>query len=189
MSRPKKRTETGRLTKEAAEIVVEMLKEGVVQGLVRQARGCTLAPTFAQDISDDRYPYEIDDLWFTRALTYYPSSEDPRDIVGFDNKADRKEFKRRWRERYPKEAKPETQVETHSESEIKLTYPLFAKSRTNGGIILFTSRKTGVCLFKGISSNQYAEWADVWVNATDTNHWQHLTFAEAEAEIFGENHD
>ena len=188
MSRPKKRTESGRLTKEAAEIVVEMLKEGVVQGLVRQARGCTLAPTFAQDISDDRYPYEIDDLWFTRALTYYPSSEDPRDIVGFENKADRKEFKRRWRERYPKEVKPETQVETHSESEIKLTYPLFAKSKKNGIVILFTSTDRGICVKSGWSVHPLGECRNNWVHATDKD-WMHLTFAEAEAEIFGENHD
>lgn len=190
MSRPKKRTETGRLTAEATEIVVEMLREGVVQGRLRQANdGSTIALTFSQDISDDRYPYEIGGIWFARTLTYYPGSEDPRDIVGFDNKADRKEFKRRWRERYPKEAEPETQVETKSESEIELVYPLFAKSRTNGGIILFTSRKTGVCVFKGVSGNRYAEWADVWVSATDTNHWQYLTFAEAQVEIFGEKND
>lgn len=189
MSRPKKRTKTGRLTKEAAEIVVEMLKEGVVQGLVRQARGCTLAPTFAQDISDDRYPYEIDDLWFTRALTYYPSSEDPRDIVGFDNKADRKEFKRRWKERYPKEVKPETQVETKSESETELTYPLFAKSRINGAIILFTSINAGICVATGESVTSYGEFGEYWVRSTNTDHWQYLTFAEAESEIFGENHD
>lgn len=189
MSRPKKRTETGRLAAEAAEIVVEMLKEGVVQGLVRQVNGGTLAPTFSQDIWDDRYPYEIGDIWFARTLTYYPDSEDPRDIVGFDNKADRKEFKRRWRERYPKETKPEAQVETKRESEIELTYPLFAQSRTNGAVILFTSQKTGVCLFKGVSDNRYADWAEVWVSATDTNHWQHLTFAEAQVEIFGERND
>ena len=191
MSRPKKRTENGRLTKEAAEIVVEMLNEDVVQGRLRQANdGWTIAPTFSQDISDGRYPYEIGDVWFTGTLTYYPELEDPRDIVGFDHKADRKEFKRRWRERYPKEAKPETQVETqvktHSESEIKLIYPLFAKSRANGAIILFTSQNTGVCLFNGVGSNRYAEWDDAWRNAADTDHWQHLTFAEAEAEIFGE---
>lgn len=189
MSRPKKRTENGRLTKEAAEIVVEMLREGVVQGLVRQARGCTLAPTFSQDISDDRYPYEIDDLWFTRALTYYPSSEDPRDIVGFDNKADRQEFKRRWRERYPKEVKPETQVETKSESETELTYPLFAQSQENGAVILFTSQKTGICVDTGDGDNSYGEFTDCWIRVTDTRQWQHLTFAEAEAEIFGEKND
>ena len=113
----------------------------------------------------------------------------PEDVHRFELESDRKEFKRRWRERYPKEAKPGIQVETHSESEIELTYPLFAKSRTNGGIILFTSRKTGVCVFKGVSGNRYAEWFDSRVNATDTNHWQYLTFAEAQAEIFGENHD
>ena len=166
-----------------------MLEEGVVKGPMRQAHGCTLAPTFSQDISDDRYPYEIGDIWFARTLTYYPDSEDPRDIVGFDNKADRKEFKRRWRERYPKEVRPETQVETKSESEIKLTYPLFAKSKSNRAIILFTSQKTGVCLFEGISSNRYAEWNDAWRNAADTDHWQHLTFAEAQVEIFGERND
>lgn len=185
MSRPKKRTESGRLTKEAAEIVIEMLREGVVKGPMRQAYGCTLAPTFSQDISDDRYPYTIGDIWFTGTLTYYPDSEDPRDIVGFDNKADRKEFKRRWRERYPEDAKPETQVETKSESETKLTYPLFAKSRINGAIILFTSVETGVCV-KAKGNTPYERWVDTWVDVDDTDHWQHLTFAEAQVEIFGE---
>ena len=75
MSRPKKRTETGRLTAEATEIVVEMLREGVVQGRLRQANdGSTIALTFSQDISDDRYPYEIGGIWFARTLTYYPGS-------------------------------------------------------------------------------------------------------------------
>ena len=190
MSRPKKRTETGRLTKEAAEIVVEMLLAGVVKGRLRQADGgCTTVPTFSQDISDDRYPYEIGGIWFARTLTYYPGLEDPRDIVGFDNKADRKEFKRRWRERYPKEAEPETQVEIHRESEIELTYPLFAKSRTNGAIILFTSIDTGICVATGEGVTRYGEFDECWVRATNTDHWQHLTFAEAQAEIFGENHD
>ena len=80
----------------------------------------------------------------------------------------------------------QTQVETHSESEIELTYPLFAKSRTNGTIILFTSQKTGICVFKGMSGNRHEEWFDSWVSAADIGHWQYLTFAEAEAEIFGE---
>lgn len=186
MNIPKKRTKTGRLTREAAEIVVEMLQEGVVKGRMRQAHECTLAPTFSQDISDDRYPYEIDDIWFARTLTYYPDSEDPRDIVGFDNKADSKEFKRRWDERYPKETKPETQVETKSESETKLTYPLFAKSRINGAIILFTSINTGICVATGESVTSYGEFGECWVRATNPDHWQYLTFAEAQVEIFGE---
>lgn len=187
MSRPKKRTESGRLTKEAAEIVVEMLKEGVVQGRLRQANGgCTIAPTFSQDILDDSYPYEIGDVWFTGTLTYCPELEDPRDIVGFDNKADRKEFKRRWRERYPKEAKPETQVETKRESETKLTYPLFAKSKKNGIVILFTSKDRGICVKSDWSVHALGECHNNWVHATDTDQWQHLTFAKAQAEIFGE---
>ena len=187
MSRPKKRTETGRLTKEAAEIVVEMLLAGVVKGRLRQADGgCTTVPTFSRDISDDRYPYEIGGIWFARTLTYYPGSEDPRDIVGFDNKADRKEFKRRWRERYPKEAKPETQVEIHRESETKLTYPLFAKSKKNGIVILFTSKDRGICVKSDWSVHALGECHNNWVHATDTDQWQHLTFTEAEAEIFRE---
>jgi hypothetical protein len=40
-----------------------------------------------------------------------------------------------------------------------------------------------------VSDNRYADWAEVWVSAADTDHWQHLTFAEAQTEIFGENHD
>ena len=128
-------------------------------------------------------------MWVTRTLNYYPGLEDLRDIVGFDGKADRKEFKRRWRERYPKEAKPETQVETHSESEIKLTYPLFAKARENGAIILFTSIDTGICVVTGEGNDYYGEFSKGWIKATDTDQWQHLTFAEAETEIFGEKND
>ena len=185
MSRPKKRTKNGRLTKEAAEIVIEMLKEGAIQGKLHRADWCELAPEFYQDDPGAIRPYQIGGLWYAEALTYYPSREDPRDIIGFTCKADRKEFKRRWRERYPKEAKPETQVETKSESETKLTYPLFAKSRKNGAIILFTSIETGVCV-KAKGSTSYERWADAWVDVDDTAHWQHLTFAEAESEIFGE---
>lgn len=185
MSRPKKRTETGCLTKEAAEVVVEMLREGVVQGDLKWLSGGQTHPTFEEDEDGSvSMPYLIGDYWLYRDLSWGAEA-----VVGFVNKADRKEFKRRWNERYPKEAKPEAQVETHGEAEIKLTYPLFAKSNSNGAIILFTSQNTGVCLFNGVGSNRYAEWDDAWWNAADTNHWQHLTFAEAESEIFGENHD
>ena len=189
MSRPKKRTESGRLTKEAAEIVIEMLKGRVVQGKLRQAEGCELDPEVYQDYLDERYPYRIGDLWYTETLTYYSSREDSLDIIGFVNKADRKEFKCRWRERYPKETEPETKVETKSESKTKLTYPLFAKSRENGAIILFTSISTGICVATGEGGNLYREFSECWVRATNTDHWQHLTFAEAETEIFGEKND
>lgn len=185
MSRPKKRTETGRLTAEAAEIVVEMLREGVVQGDLKWLSGRQTPPTFERGRSTaTTMPYLIGGYWVHHDLSWSIDA-----LVGFASKTDRKEFKRRWKERYPKEVKPEIKVETHSESEIELTYPLFAKSRTNGTIILFTSQKTGICVFKGMSGNRYAEWFDSWVNATDTNHWQYLTFAEAQVEIFGENHD
>lgn len=186
MSRPKKRTESGRLTKEAVEIIIEMLEEGVVQGKLRQADWCELDPEFYWDDLACRSPYQIGGVWYTETLTYYSSREDPRDIVGFDNKADHKEFKRRWRERYPKEVKPETQVETKSESETELTYPLFAKSRINGAIILFTSINAGICVATRESVTSYGEFGEYWVRSTNTDHWQHLTFAEAEAEIFGE---
>ena len=172
----------GRLTTEAAEIVVEMLQGGVVQGDLKWLSGKQTPPTFKSNVDmDTDMPYFIGCYWVHRDLSW---SRDA--LVGFSCEADRKEFKRRWRERYPNETKPETQVETKSKSETKLTYPLFAKSRTNGTIILFTSRNTGVCLFDGTSNNRYAEWDDAWWDATDTDHWRHLTFAEAEAEIFGE---
>ena len=184
MSRPKKRTKTGRWTKEAAEIVIEMLKEGVIQGKLRQACGWGLDPKFYQDSTDEGYPYRIGDVWYTETLTYY-SSRDSRDIIGFVNKADRKEFKRRWNERYPKGTKPETKVETKSESEIELTYPLFAKSKKNGIVILFTSTDRGICVKSSWSVHPLGECRNNWVHATDKD-WMHLTFAEAEAEIFGE---
>lgn len=189
MSRLKKRTGNGRLTREAVEIIIEMLEEEVVQGKLRQADWCERDPKFYRDDPGAVRPYRIGGLWYTEALTAYHYREDSRDIIGFTWKADRKEFKRRWRERYPKEAEPETKVEIPSESKTKLTYPLFAKSRTNGAIILFTSQKTGVCVVKGLRGNRYGEWSAIWASAADTDHWQHLIFAEAEAEIFGEKND
>ena len=184
MSRPKKRTKNGRLTKEAAEIVVEMLREEVVQGDLKWLSGGQTPPTFEEDEDGSvSMPYLIGDYWLYRDLSWGAKA-----VVGFVNKADRKEFKRRWRERYPKEAKPETQVETKRESEIELTYPLFVKSKKNGAIILFTSVETGVCVKAG-GTTPYEHWGTNWIDATDTNHWQYLTFAEAEAEIFGEKND
>ncbi|WP_153717748.1 hypothetical protein [Eikenella corrodens] len=185
MSRPKKRTKTGRLTKEAAEIVVEMLQEGVVQGKLRLWDGHERDPKFYLDARATDYPYQVGGSWYTGTLTYSVFDESPRDIVGFANKADRKEFKRRWRERYPKEVKPETQVETKRESEIELTYPLFAKSKKNGIVILFTSTDRGICVKSSWSVHPLGECRNNWVPATDKD-WMHLTFAEAEAEIFGE---
>ncbi len=186
MNRLKKRTENGRLTREAVEIIIEMLEEGVVQGKLRQAGWCELDPEFYWDDLACRSPYQIVGVWYTETLTYYSSGADRRDIIGFTKKADRKEFKRRWNERYPKEMEPETKVEIPSESKTKLTYPLFAKSKNSGAIILFTSQNAGVCVVKGDNNNRYGGWDDTWWMATDTDHWQHLTFAEAEAEIFGE---
>ena len=66
-----------------------------------------------------------------------------------------------------------------------LTYPLFAKAKPNGAIILFTSETVGVCVAAGTSANEYGDSLTCLVRATDTDHWQHLTFTEAEAEIFG----
>ena len=186
MSRPKKRTKNGRLTREAVEIIIEMLEEGVVQGELRQADWCELDPEFYRDDLACRSPYQIGGVWYTETLTYYSSGADRRDIIGFTKKSDRKEFKRRWNERYPKEAKPETQVETKRESETKLTYPLFAKSKKNGIVILFTSKDRGICVKSDWSVHALGECHNNWVHATDTDQWQHLTFAEAEAEIFGE---
>lgn len=186
MSRPKKRTKTERFTKEAAKIVVEMLKDGVVKGKLLQANLCELAPEFSPNPQNEHYPYKIGQTHYSERLTNYRLDEDNRDIIGFTKKVDRKEFKRRWLERYPKETKPESKVETKGKSETKLTYPLFAKSKPNGAIFLFTSMHAGVCVFKGESENSYGEPLRSLVKATDTTHWQHLTFAEAEAEIFGE---
>lgn len=192
MSRPKKRTKTGRLTKEAAAIVIEMIKEGVVTGGLKTFGIGVIPAEFERDLSGnphDFQPYFISDAgWFTRRLTFEGVVSCPEDVRHFELESDRKEFKRRWRERYPKEAKSETQVETKSKSETKLTYPLFAKSRTNGAVILFTSVETGVCV-KAKGNTPYERWADSWVDVDDTDHWQHLTFAEAQAEIFGEKND
>lgn len=180
MSRPKKRTITGRLTKEAAEIIIKMLEEGVVQGDLEWLSGKQTPPTFAIDRNTaGNMPYFIGGYFVYRDLSW-----DDDTIIGFARKADRKEFKRRWNERYPKETKPETKVETKSET--KLTYPLFAKYKVDGSIILFTSKNAGICLFDGAGNGRYEEWDYVWHGATDTDHWQHLSFAEAEAEIFGE---
>ena len=196
MSRPKKRTKNGRLTKEAAEIVIEMIKEGVVEGGLKTFGVGVIPAEFEKDLSGDPsdfQPYFISDAgWFTRRLTFWGLVSRPEDVRRFELKSDRKEFKHRWKERYPKEtesetqSEPETQVETHSESETKLTYPLFAKSKKNGIVILFTSKDRGICVKSDWSVHALGECHNNWVHATDTDQWQHLTFAEAEAEIFGE---
>lgn len=170
----KKRNKTGRFTKEAAAIVIEMLKEGAVQGEMRLADGGTISHKFEHDTRGDQYPYSIGDTWYTSTLNYtIHFNEHPLDIIGFVSKADRKEFKRRWRARYAQEMKP------------ALTYPLFVKAKANGAIILFTSEGAGVCVAVGSSACGYGQSSRAWVKATNTAHWQHLTFAEAEAEIFG----
>lgn len=168
----KKRTETGRFTKEAAAIVVEMLKDDVVKGKLRTAGGGEVSSVFGQDLSNIKYPYRIGWLTYTMTLQYYKDCDYHHDIVGFTDKADRKEFKRRWRARYVQKTKP------------ALTYPLFAKAKPNGAIILFISETVGVCVAVGSSACGYGQSSQAWVKATDTDQWQHLTFAEAEAEIF-----
>ena len=190
MSRPKKRTKTGRLTKESAEIVIEMIKEGVIEGGLETFGIGVIPAEFEKDLSGDPSDFQqyfISDAgWFTRRLTFGGLVSRPEDVRRFELKSDRKEFKHRWKERYPKETESETQVETKSESEIELTYPLFAKARKSGAIILFTSIDTGIRVATGESTDRYGEFNECWIRATDTNHWQHLTFAEAEAEILGE---
>ena len=172
----KKRTETGRFTKEAAAIVVEMLKDTAVKGKLRTAGGGEVSSVFGQDPSDIEYPYRIGWLTYTMTLQYYKDRDYHHDIVGFTDKADRKEFKRRWRARYSKGVK----------TNIELTYPLFAKSKSNAAVFLFTSERDGVCVRKSDSGgNLPGQVLSCLVKATDTDHWQHLTFAEAEAEIFG----
>lgn len=104
-------------------------------------------------------------------------------MVDFISRTDRKEFKRRWKERYPK-VKSETETEIKSEDKPKLTYPLFVKSKVNEDIFFLTSVKEGVKL-----TSTEPDWDNNWIPATNTNHWQHLTFAEAEAELFGENNE
>lgn len=166
----KKRNKTGRFTKEAAAIVIEMLKEGAVQGEMRLADGGTISHKFEHNTQDNRYPYSIGGSGYTDTLNYTVHfNEHAFDIIGFVNKADRKEFKRRWRARYAQ----------------ALTYPLFAKAKANGAIILFTSECAGVCVAVGSSACGYGQSSQAWVKATNTDHWQHLTFAEAEAELFG----
>nr|DAI43059.1 MAG TPA: hypothetical protein [Caudoviricetes sp.] len=176
----KKRTENGRFTKEAAEIVIAMLKEGVIQGTLCLGNEGVIIPDFYQDNNDEERPYKIGGRWYTPTLTYPLFEYSELDIVDFTDKSDREEFKRRWKERYPKKMK--------SESKSELTYPLFAKSKKNGIIILFTSEYTGICVVggkgTGIGVTQYATYSECWLNATDTEHWQHLSFAEVEAEIF-----
>lgn len=99
----KKRNANGRFTKEAAAIVVEMLKENVMQGVILLANGCMILPSFAYSKGNIYYPYNIGGKKFTETLNYSTAVDThPFDIIGFVNKADRKEFKRRWRERYPK---------------------------------------------------------------------------------------
>lgn len=60
-------------------------------------------------------------------------------------------------------------------------YPLFVKSKTTEDIFLFVSLQEGIKL---TNNGKITPWNSNWVAATDTEHWQHLTFAEAEAELF-----
>ena len=97
MSRPKKCMDNGRLTTEAAEIVVEMLKEGEVQGDLKWLSGGKTPPTIEIDERmTATMSYFIGGYWVRRDLSCGDEA-----IIGFTQKADRKEFKRRWRERYP----------------------------------------------------------------------------------------
>lgn len=92
----KKRTENGRFTKEAAAIVIEMLKEGAVQSGMRLACGKAISHEFEYDAQDSQYPYSVGDNWYNSDLWYAASTgTHPLDIIGFVDKADRKEFKRR----------------------------------------------------------------------------------------------
>lgn len=59
MNQPKKRNKYGRFTKEAADIIVEMLKEGIMYGNLLLANGETRKPAFQEDTSDNQYPYQI----------------------------------------------------------------------------------------------------------------------------------
>lgn len=183
MSQPKKRNKYGRYTKEAADIIVEMLKKGVVQGKLVLTNGTIRETSIHEDITDLQYPYQIGGYWYTRTLNYAASvNEHVLDIVDFVSKADRKEFKRRWKERYPK-VKSEVQVKDKDEPEV--IYPLFVKSKASADIFLFTSLREAVKL----TNNGGTSWSTTWIAATDTNHWQHLTFAEAKAELFGNKDD
>lgn len=185
MNQLKKRNKFGRFTKEAADIIVEMLKEGVVKGKLVLANGTIRETSIHEDITDLQYPYQIGGYWYTRTLNYATSvNEHVLDIVDFVSKADRKEFKRRWKERYPKN-NTESEVQVKDKDEPKLTYPLFAKSKASADIFLFTSLKEAVKL----TNNGGTSWSTNWIAATDTNHWQHLTFAEAEAELFRNKDD
>lgn len=60
MNQPKKRNKYGRYTKEAADIIVEMLKEGVVQGKLLLANGTIRETSIHEDITDYQYPYQIE---------------------------------------------------------------------------------------------------------------------------------
>lgn len=185
MNQPKKRNKYGRYTKEAADIIIEMLKEGVVQGKLLLANGTIRETSIHEDITDYQYPYQIGGYWYSETLNYTNSiKEHVLDIMDFTSKADRKEFKRRWKERYLKEVKPES-----SKPKSELTYPLFAKSKANGAVFLFTSVRIGVCVATGESCNSYGRELSYLINATNTKHWKHLTFAEAEAELFGKKDD
>lgn len=185
MSQSKKRNKYGRFTKEAADIIVEMLKEGAVQGELVLANGTLRETYFKEDITDEVYPYQIEGNWYTKTLNYANSIDKHNlDIIGFVLKNDRKEFKRRWKERYLKEVKPES-----SKPKSELTYPLFAKSKANGAVFLFTAVRIGVCVAIGKSCNSYGRELSCLINATNTKHWEHLTFAEAEAELFGNKDD
>lgn len=90
--------ENRQFTEEAAKIVFDMILDGVAQGglVMRSGRIIELDDCKPSEQSYSDYPYRINGSAYSPCLGFYRYDTAQSDIVGFVNKADRKEFKRRW---------------------------------------------------------------------------------------------
>lgn len=55
-----------------------------------------------------------------------------------------------------------------------IKYPVLAKFKSSGFVVLFTDKYTGVVLQKGNSKKNVGDFRDYWVNVTDENFWEIL---------------
>lgn len=91
--------ENGQFTEEAAKIVFDMVLNGVAQGGLVMRSGCIIERDDCAAAAEARYsgyPYRVNGSAYSPALGFYLYGTNQSDIVGFEKKADRKEFKRRW---------------------------------------------------------------------------------------------
>lgn len=90
--------ENGQFTEEAAKIVFDMIAEDANEGclVMRSGRVIKRDDFAVSEASYSDYPYRVNGSAYSPTLGFYRYDTAQSDIVGFEKKADRKEFKRRW---------------------------------------------------------------------------------------------